>query len=128
MPDSYGTPGYEAMKNAESGWEYETQATPQWEAVQAPAQSAGTSVPMTQPFASPLPSPEMREARSHMITPQNEQSFARGSQIEIQEGDTVYSFARSLCSSVEEIKQMNSLDGNFSIRLGDSIRLPASQC
>ena len=128
MPDSYGTPGYEAMKNADNGWEYEPQATPEWEAVQAPVQSAGASVPVTQPFASALPSPEMREARSHMIAPQNVQSFTRGSQVEIQEGDTVYSFARSLCSSVDEIKAMNSLDGNFSIRLGDSIRLPASQC
>lgn len=127
MPDSYGTPGYEAMKNSETQWAYETQAAPQWDPVQASTPSAGP-VPVTQPFASALPSPEMRAARSHMNAPQNEQSFTRGSQVEIQEGDTVYSFARSLCSSVEEIKAMNSLDGNFGIRLGDSIRLPASQC
>lgn len=44
------------------------------------------------------------------------------------EGNTVYSLARGLCSSVEEIKRLNSLDANFSIRLGENIKVPASQC
>ena len=133
MPDSYGTPGYEAMKNAQTEWSYEAQETPEWEAVENSAPPVGTSVPMTAPFASPLPSPEMRapkiqEARSPISAPQGEVSFERAMQHQIKEGDTVYSFARGLCSSVEEIKAMNSLDGNFSIRLGDTIRLPASKC
>jgi len=49
-------------------------------------------------------------------------------QHQIVTGDTVYSFARKLCSSVEEIRAINSLDGTFNIRLGDTIRLPASKC
>lgn len=118
MPDSYGTPGYEAMRNAQ---------TPQWETVQS-VPAPGVAVPMTQPFASPLPAPAVRQAMSADMMPRAEQNFTLGTQHEIMQGDTVYSFARSLCSSVEEIKAINGLDGNFSIRLGDTIRLPASKC
>ncbi len=120
MPESYGTPGYEAVKNAEAAWPASAQAN-------APA-AVGVSVPMTQPFASPLPAPSVRQALSPDMMPRNEQSIALGSQREVVTGDTVYSFARSLCSSVEEIRAINSLDGTFNIRLGDTIRLPASKC
>ena len=133
MPDSYGTPGYEAMKNAETDWDAARAATPNWEPVEAaPQQSAetalGVAVPMTEPFASPLPAPSVRQALSPDMMPRNEQSFTLGSQHVIAEGDTVYSFARNLCSSVDEIKTLNGLDGSFNIRLGDTIRLPASKC
>ncbi len=132
MPESYGTPGYEAMKNAESGWAYEPQTTPEWEAVQAPTQSVGVAVPVTQPFSSPLPAPRAREAQirgaSSPVTIQSQENYTLGTQREVREGNTVYSFARELCSSVEEIQAMNSLDGTFNIRLGDTIRLPASRC
>jgi len=120
MPDSYGTPGYEAMKNAETDWP----ASPQ----DAAAAAVGVSVPITRPFASPLPAPSVRQALSPDMMPRNEQSYALGTQHQIVTGDTVYSFARKLCSSVEEIKAINSLDGTFNIRLGDTIRLPASKC
>lgn len=123
MPESYGTPGYEAIRNS--------QAAPQWEAAET-TQPLGVAVPVTQPFASPLPAPAVRpaqiqDARSPTIM-QNQQSFNIGTQREIREGDTVYSFSRQLCTSVDEIKAINSLDGTFNIRLGDTIRLPASQC
>lgn len=133
MPDSYGTPGYEAMKNAETEWSHETQQAPQWEAVQngyaqpSTAVPPGVAVPMTEPFASPVPSPSMRQVSSPTAI-QSQQSYSVGSHREIQQGDTVYSFARDLCSSIEEIKAINTLDGNFNIRLGDTIRLPASKC
>ena len=146
MPDSYGTPGYEAMKNAESGWSYEPAMTPEWEVTQstrpAPAPSTiapsstallGQSVPVTEPFESALPAPSARHAeiysaRSPVMMPRVEQSFTLGTQREVIAGDTVYSFARKLCSSIDEIKAMNSLGADFNIRLGDTIRLPASKC
>jgi len=119
MPDSYGTPGYEAMKNTETALS----------AAQVNSQPRlGVPVPVTQPFASPLPAPTMRQAVTPDMMPLNQQSYTLGSQHQVVTGDTVYSFARSLCSSVEEIKAMNSLDGRFKIRLGDTIRLPASKC
>ncbi len=143
MPDSYGTPGYEAMKNAESGWSYEPVETPEWEVAQsAPYPSSrttsspaplGQSVPVTEPFESALPAPSARHAevysaRSPVMMPRAEQSFTLGTQHEVVAGDTVYSFARKLCSSIDEIKAMNSLGADFNIRLGDTIRLPASKC
>lgn len=120
MPDSYGTPGYEAMKNAQASWPAAAQSNPQG--------PLGVSIPMTQPFSSSVPAPAMRQAVTPDMMPRNQQSYILGTQHQIVTGDTVYSFARELCSSVEEIKAMNSLDGSFKIRLGETIRLPASKC
>ncbi|XER21972.1 LysM peptidoglycan-binding domain-containing protein [Fretibacter rubidus] len=44
------------------------------------------------------------------------------------EGDTVYSLSRKLCTSIDDIKQMNGLGSDFNIKIGDSLRLPASRC
>lgn len=123
MPDSYGTPGYEAMKNAETGFGAYAGAAPQ----------IGQAVPMTEPFASPIPEPTSRSAviqpvRSQPIitAPQNTQAV--GIQYEVQEGDTVYSFSRKLCTSVEDIRAMNGLDSSYGIQLGQTLRLPNSRC
>lgn len=43
-------------------------------------------------------------------------------------GDTVYSLARTSCTSVAEIRSLNGLNADSYIRLGDNIRLPASRC
>ena len=90
-------------------------------------------MPVTEPFESALPAPSARNAevysaRSPIMLPRGEQVYTLGTQHAIKAGDTVYSFARKLCTSVDEIKAMNSLGADFNIRLGDTIRLPASKC
>jgi len=43
-------------------------------------------------------------------------------------GDTVYSLARRNCVSVTDIQSINGLNSNFGIKIGDSLKLPASRC
>lgn len=119
MPESYGTPGYEAMKNAETGWSHEPQNS-HMSHPNASAPAMGTpatlsaSTANTDPYApmQPLLDRQHRLGQSHAVV----------------QGDTVYSFARALCSSVEDIKHMNGLDAQFSLQIGQVIRLPASNC
>jgi predicted chitinase len=40
-------------------------------------------------------------------------------------GDTVYSIAKAFDTTPEVIKKLNKLDKNFSIRLGDTVKVPA---
>jgi len=46
----------------------------------------------------------------------------------VAEGDTVYSMARRLCVGVHDIQSLNGLNSNFGIKIGDSLKLPASRC
>jgi len=46
----------------------------------------------------------------------------------VSKGDTVYSMSRASCVSIEEFRSMNSIKADNYIRLGDTIRLPASRC
>ena len=46
----------------------------------------------------------------------------------VKEGDTVYSLSRKLCVGVNDIQSLNNLDTSFAINIGDSIKLPASNC
>lgn len=46
----------------------------------------------------------------------------------VKEGDTVYSLARRNCVSVGDIQSINGLNADFSIKIGDDLRLPASRC
>ncbi len=43
-------------------------------------------------------------------------------------GDTVYSLARTSCISVAKLKQVNNINDEFYIRVGDEITLPPSHC
>ncbi len=43
-------------------------------------------------------------------------------------GDTLYSLARTTCSSVAEIQQINSINSEFYIRVGDDIMVPSGRC
>ena len=43
-------------------------------------------------------------------------------------GDTLYSLARTTCSSVAEIQQMNTINSEFYIRVGDDIMVPSGRC
>lgn len=101
--DIQGTPGYEAMKNAQTSWS-------QSENISAPAGAAVVS------------------ARTMDMQPSPQQSYALGRSHVVSKGDTVYSFSRKLCSSIEDIKEMNGLDANFGLQIGQTIRLPASNC
>ncbi|MGB0907609.1 MAG: LysM peptidoglycan-binding domain-containing protein [Maricaulaceae bacterium] len=96
MPDSYGTPGYQAMQNSESTY---------------------TPVRQTAPTA-----PLQRPAR-YTPEPSSNSMFHT-----VRKGDTVYSLARNLCTNIEDVQMMNGIDQNFSIRLGDTIKLPSSKC
>ena len=44
------------------------------------------------------------------------------------QGDTVYSLSRKLCVGVNDIQNLNGLGHNYSIKIGDSLSLPASRC
>ena len=46
----------------------------------------------------------------------------------VREGDTVYSLSRQLCSGVSDIAKLNQLNESFSIKIGQDLRLPQSQC
>ncbi len=46
----------------------------------------------------------------------------------VQEGDTAWNLSRKTCSSITDIKAMNNLEGDFLIKAGEAILLPASKC
>jgi len=46
----------------------------------------------------------------------------------VKQGDTVYSLSRQLCVGVGDIQSLNGLDASFGISIGQSLRLPASNC
>jgi len=46
----------------------------------------------------------------------------------VKAGDTVYSLSRQQCTTVSSIQSLNNLDQNFAIQIGQSLRLPASEC
>ena len=104
ISNGYGTPGYQAMLNAQ-------------------ANDINALAP------SPVATPSVIDARSDTTHygSYNGNTMS-SSQHQIVQGDTVYSLSRRLCTSIDEIKQMNSLSADFKIKLGDTINLPASQC
>jgi len=46
----------------------------------------------------------------------------------VQEGDTAWSLSRKSCSSLSDLKTINNLEGDFLIKAGEAILLPASNC
>lgn len=46
----------------------------------------------------------------------------------VQEGDTAWSLSRKVCATTDQIRQINSLEGDFLIKAGEAIRLPSNQC
>lgn len=107
ITQSYGTPGYQAMLNAQN------------DDINAYAPA-------------PAPAAQVVDVRSETTAPYSYSTALQGShtggQHQIVEGDTVYSLSRKLCTSIDEIKLMNSLGADFNIKIGDSISLPASRC
>lgn len=97
MPDSYGTPGYQAMM--QNNQTVPQTAAPVMAAAAMPQNGYGTFV-----------------------------SLQPSSYHEVRKGDTVYSLSRNLCTTIDDIRSINGLDQNFSIRLGDTLKLPGSKC
>ena len=46
----------------------------------------------------------------------------------VKAGDTLYSLARTTCSTVVEIQGLNTINSKFYIRVGDEILLPSGRC
>ncbi|MEE9347912.1 MAG: LysM peptidoglycan-binding domain-containing protein, partial [Robiginitomaculum sp.] len=55
-------------------------------------------------------------------------SAPKGTTYIVQEGDTAWSLSRKSCSSPQDIRALNSLEGDFLIKAGEAILLPASSC
>ena len=55
--------------------------------------------------------------------------YARfGGNYEVRQDDTVYSLSRGLCVEVDEIANMNLLNADYKIYIGQSLKLPPSRC
>lgn len=129
--DTEGTPGYEALQqsqslSAEAGSGYAVQSYEQ--------QSYGsggqyTSVP-EQPLAlAPAPPQIIVPAATPANLPEWPQSHtALSGNYTVKAGDTIYSLSRNLCTSVTSVQQMNQLDRDFSIQIGQILKLPTSEC
>ncbi len=96
-----GTPGYYAVNG------YPEEETSLAQIPAAPAE------PVAIPVAAPTP---LRALASGNI------------RHEVIKGDTVYSLARNACVSVAALKQANSINDDFYIRVGDAIQVPAGRC
>lgn len=62
------------------------------------------------------------------VLPAQAPAAPRGTTYIIQEGDTAWSLSRKTCSGVNDIKAINNLEGDFLIKAGEAILLPASAC
>ena len=120
----------------------ETVGTPGYEAIQQ-SQTLSADVSATAPNAYPAPvqsyTPPAYEtyAAAEPIVPANALGTQNiwsegynnvGGNYTVQAGDTIYSLSRNLCTTVGELKTLNSLDNKFSINVGQTLQLPTSKC
>ena len=112
-----GTPGYYAVNGL----------TPPAQAVQ-PAQSAQiqTIVPQQVQPATPAPIAQPKQTQAYVPVPLN--TTAGTIRHRIVAGDTLYSLARTSCSSVSELQSLNSVNSEFYIRAGEDMLLPSGRC
>lgn len=107
-----GTPGYYAVNGIEPPAQETPQATkPQYAQIQLlqPQQIQPEPIPMPTTFTSvPTPADTMR----YLVVP----------------GDTLYSLARTTCSTVTEIQNLNTINDEFYIRAGEDILVPRGRC
>jgi len=115
--NTVGTPGFEAMQQSQSL----ALAAPQYAQIAPAPQIAAPQY--SQPSAPVLPAVTPSTAP---VWPQSQTQIG-GSYI-VQPSDTVYSLSRRQCSTVTAVQSMNNIDQNFSIKAGQSIQLPPSQC
>lgn len=110
-PGDEGTPGYYAVNGL----------TPPAPEQAAPIQAAQiqTAPPAAQIVEVAVPSPAPTEPPAHMS------GTARHTIIK---GDTVYSLARNSCVSLGELKQINGINDEFYIRVGQDVTIPTGRC
>lgn len=111
--DSVGTPGYEIFRQSQA----QNNSPAPIQSAPVPSQLAAAPQQPIHPVVQPKVAPEWPQAYT-----------ALGNQYVVKSGDTVYSLSRSVCSSVSEMQSLNSLDGNFTIKVGQIIQIPASTC
>ncbi len=136
--ETFGTPGYHAMQaNGELDGTQSASVTttePDPAPVAAPAAPTVGYPQYTQPAPAPAPVPAPVQPSYPQYTapapqPAPYQTAQAGvTTHQVVEGDTVYSLSRKLCVGVEDIRNLNNLNGEFYIRLDDYIKLPASRC
>ncbi len=114
--ETFGTPGYHAMQaNGDMG--------------DTTTASSTVSIPAPQPVTAPSYGYPQNTAQPTYPQTATAQTTGQGVTMhKVVEGNTVYSLSRQLCVGVEDVRNLNSLDGNFSIKLDDFIKLPASRC
>lgn len=117
--DTLGTPGFEAMQQSQS-----LDSAPLY----AQTQGAGVSVPS---YSQPQPrqAAPILQAATPTAQPiwQESQTEINGGYI-VKAGDTVYSLSRQQCTTVSAVQSLNNIDQNFNIQVGQSLRLPVSEC
>ncbi|MBL4853664.1 MAG: LysM peptidoglycan-binding domain-containing protein [Robiginitomaculum sp.] len=126
---------------------YENQATPT-SAIQETTQSLGDAgTPGYYAVNGGTPAPQTTEPQYAQIQPTRPQAphpapvstqtaYTAPAQIppsgtirhRVIPGDTLYSLARSTCSSVAEIQNLNSINQDFYIRADDDILVPSGRC
>ncbi len=128
----FGTPGYHAVQPVDENTQIAIIPVRPKYYTSSPSTSGSTiaeqsSAPATSSYGAPQPvqAPSQQYAdRTYSST----MSSGTGTQHLVVEGDTVYSLSRKLCVEVEDIQRLNSLDGQFSIKLDQYITLPPSRC
>lgn len=115
-----GTPGYDAIQS--QTYSYAAPVTPVTQSAAFGGSSQAVdydysenltyAVAATQPIASESYILQGTTGSSHFVT----------------EGDTVYSLSRELCVGVGELQGLNNLNASYGIKIGQTLKLPASQC
>ena len=146
---SYVTPTSEVVAPTDSYYQgSETQGTPGYQALQAQTyETPLVSEPVAQPVytaqghyvGSDVNSGAQSVAYDYSenlvqanaaTTPIASESYVLGGTTAhaVMPGDTVYSLSRKLCVGVNDIQSLNGLGHDYSIKIGDSLNLPASRC
>ncbi len=126
-----GTPGYDAIMGAQSQPVIPTQPQPVYTQAQPQQPVYLNPQPIyVQPQSVYLPGAPVTGSvtNTSVPVPQGQNGIPGISRHQVSEGDTVYSMARHLCVGVDDIRNLNGLDANYNIQLGQYIQLPTSQC
>ena len=88
---------------------------------------------ITPPAPAPANIPEPAAKIVEVVTPSPETNtppaYSVGTaQHTVIKGDTVYSLARTSCVSLSEFKQINNINDEFYIRVGQGITIPTGRC
>jgi len=124
--DVTGTPGYMAMQNETGVQVASAPSSPATQIVEtAPLGAAGT--PVAYDYSRNIITADV-ETSGQSLPETVRLLQGSGQSYIVQPGDTVYSLSRKSCVGVNVIQSMNGLDGDYGIKIGQSLRLPASVC